>query len=496
MILKIEFNYEFENNVARPSKDATLEEANSALREQRKRVSEFYSQKNQEMIALFDLPNETYISKYAPIVFLDGNKAFNESLYNKINQISKSDKVKNIYIQNNKQNEIQTSFFDSTTIMNIQDYIVNGFYDGTGATIGILDAGILDKNHVNFANRSDIIVRNEWWFFETVSDHANKVTSIAGVNTGVARGAKILSVQLSGEPSGEVEWMLDRDVNVINNSWRTSVSDGVYNSTSAYFDYIVKNTWVTVVSAVGNEGEVTGQEYVGNPALGYNVVSVGSVSNSMNVSTFSSFKETSSISKPTLTAIGQNLTIPSYLLDIWGTSFAAPMVTGSIAILMQMFPSLKTHPEKVITLLTASATPMSGYTNYNTSGLEDKVGAGCLDLEKAHDIYWGGIEFSISSASPNSVVQQVYLSFSQPKNLRASLTWLIDCNKSTNVSFSNYNLRLVDSNGIVIKSVSSTYNNLEFLDYDITSSGLYTLEVYLSGSKVGSSNDICSISIN
>ena len=118
------------------------------------------------------------------------------------------------------------------------------------------------------------------------------------------------------------------------------------------------------------------------------------------------------------------------------------------------------------------------------------------NLEKAHDIYWGGIEFSISSASANSVVQQIYLSLSQPKNIRASLTWLIDCNKSTNVSFSNYDFRLVDSNGIVIKSVSSTYNNLEFLDYDVTSAGLYALEVYLSGSKINSSSDVCSISIN
>lgn len=63
----------------KPDKDATMEEANSALREQRKRVSEFYSQKNKEMIELFNLPSDTYISKYAPIVFLDENTQFRKS---------------------------------------------------------------------------------------------------------------------------------------------------------------------------------------------------------------------------------------------------------------------------------------------------------------------------------------------------------------------------------------------------------------------------------
>jgi hypothetical protein len=65
--------------VQKPDKDATMEEANSALREQRKRVSEFYSQKNKEMIELFNLPSDTYISKYAPIVFLDENTQFRKS---------------------------------------------------------------------------------------------------------------------------------------------------------------------------------------------------------------------------------------------------------------------------------------------------------------------------------------------------------------------------------------------------------------------------------
>ena len=78
---------------------------------------------------------------------------------------------------------------------------------------------------------------------------------IASIMAKMCPDAKLLSVELSGNAVSEIDWMLDRNVNVINLSYGNDNPTGNYDSNSAYMDYIVNTYKVTIVAAVGNNGE-------------------------------------------------------------------------------------------------------------------------------------------------------------------------------------------------------------------------------------------------
>lgn len=79
------------------------------------------------------------------------------------------------------------------------------------------------------------------------------------------------------------------------------------------------------------------------------------------------------------TALGNDInTIPPAFLPYYttsqGTSFAAPHVSGVIALMLEANPALS--PDEIVTLLRETATPMPGYT-------ERTVGAGFVDAHNA-----------------------------------------------------------------------------------------------------------------
>jgi len=138
---------------------------------------------------------------------------------------------------------------------------------------------------------------------------------------------------------------------------------------------------VVVVKSAGNNGD--GITCFGNAA---NVITVGATDYEGNLASYSS-KNTDKMAatKPTLVAYGMPH-IPKE--TIWfhgngnmGTSFAAPFVTGTVAIMMNKKPSLKLFPEMVHSLLNAN-TSTANYTTApkNANGFLSGVGAGMLML--------------------------------------------------------------------------------------------------------------------
>ncbi|MCK9310241.1 MAG: S8 family peptidase, partial [Candidatus Cloacimonetes bacterium] len=296
--------------------------------------------------------------------------------------------------------------------------------------------------------------------------------------------------ELSGSPSSEVEWLLDNNVNIINNSWGDSSPNGEYASTSAYFDYIVYTSRVTVVVAAGNDGNVSG--YVGNPGLGYNVITVGNSYDTGAIYVSSSYDEAFSISKPTLTAPGYSISVPNfpnteYIDGVWylltcGTSFSAPIVTGSIALLMQRYPILKMYPEKIISTITAASSPVSGFNDFDTSGLEEKVGSGMFNYNDCSTVYLNGRSFSFSESHESEYVSEKRVYLSAGTDIRISLAWLINSENNTQTDkVTDLDLHFAYDNGTIITTSSSGGNNIEFIDYTITSSGYYRIKVYQFG---------------
>lgn len=509
--VSIEFKDAFEPETERPGFDVSINDVNEAIRARRAEVRDYFTTSNEEQFLELNISNysDVYVSRYSPYVDITFNlDNISTSEYQSFFEISTNSNVNAIYVTPSSYNyeEEMESAFPSVGLPTPND-IPDSEYDGSGVVVGVLEAGgIVDTSNPNISG-ANVIVRNEWYYFESLSEHALRVASIVGANTGIAREATILSVELSGNPKSEVEWMLDRNVNIITNSW-SEVDDsktGNYKSNSAYFDYISRLNWVTVCASAGNAGEDSG--WVGNPGLGYNVITVGASTDGSNLRSFSSYKENFSISKPTLVAPGYDISVPTlpdtevidgttYLINC-GTSFSTPIVAGTIALLMQEFPILKSYPELVISMLTASASKMSSvYDDYDTSGLEDKVGAGKLNYVTAREIYNNRVTFSNSqSGSGYRATKSVYLNAGE--TIRISLAWLVDSNNETNTNIvTDYDLHLKNSAGTVVKTSSSGGNNIEFIEYTVTQSGTYSIGVYQYGDKKGSKTDFGAVSFH
>lgn len=454
---------------------------NYFIAEQRRLSKQYHSAMNSELAKALELEGyqTQYVSTYSPFIEYEYDKAaFVENVDSIVGELVESDVVATAYIQNSLDKEatnINTAMFTTGTYYPV----VNGEVSGSGVTVDIQEDGIVDKKHANIAG-SNISVRDEWWYIENVSMHATQVASVFGGNTGVARGARLLSVELYGGASEEIDWMLDRGVNIINLSYGDSAKavTGMYSSQSAYMDYVVRTNFVTIVAAAGNFGDTHG--YVGNPGLGYNVITVGA-SNITGIyrEVYSSYVVLRGPSKPNLVApVGMK--VANYNVNLTGTSFAAPMVSGTIALLMEEYPELKLFPEKVIALVSASAEFMSEHSTHENSGLNAQVGAGLLDYKEAREN--NNYTYSyVNTSGVSGVFKQTYISVESYKTLKIALSWLLNSNNSTTIKLTDYDLKLYDPSNRLVAIANSTNNNVEVITYTTMTSGLYRIEIVQNG---------------
>jgi subtilisin family serine protease len=382
------------------------------------------------------------------------------------------------YIQNTAEYEstnINTAMYTTGTY----EAVTSGAVSGAGVTVGILEiSGVVDRKHPNLIG-SNLTVRDEWWFIETIASHATQVASVIGGNTGVAKGARLLSVQLVGSPSEEIDWMLDRGVNIINLSYGDTEATGVYSGQSAYMDYVVRANFLTIVAAAGNFG--TNTKYVGNPGIGYNVITVGS-SNPTGTyrEDYSSFIVLNGPSKPNIVAPA-GFRVPNYSINLTGTSFSTPLVSGSIALLMETYPELKVFPEKVMALVASSAKFMSEHYTTGIEGYNLEVGAGLFDYKKAYESVNSTFGY-VNSSGKSGVFKDVYLYVEYGQNVKASVAWLLNSNNTTTIKLTDYDLRLFDPTGRPVASATSNHNNVEVINYTAHMPGLYRLQIIQNGS--------------
>lgn len=229
---------------------------------------------------------------------------------------------------------------------------------------------------------------------------------------------------------------------------------------------------------------------------------------------------------PALQAITQDTPrTDQYFLNLDGTSFATPIVSGGIALLKDV---ANTHPflnflgdanaqdTRVIkSVLMAGADRTTGWNNgqtLNASGtvvttqaLDYATGAGALDLNKAVDIYFFGTrDASVSGGTISNKgwdfstlglgLKKDYTfnsTFSANTELTVSLNWFANqqfngsTNRGTAASFTNLDLEIWQiQNGVfttLVGQSATTYNNSEFLRLDLSATGLYGLRVLNNG---------------
>ena len=278
--------------------------------------------------------------------------------------------LKNVkYVE--KDITFNVSLNKATGIMDIPEVWDQG-YTGKGVKVAIIDTGI-DASHPDLKGR---VV--QWKDFvnnkEAPYDDFGHGTHCAGIiggtgasskgkYMGVAPDVQFIGIKVLGKDGSGglsailqgIEYAANSDAKII------SMSLGSNEHSQAVEDLVSKavKKGKIVVCAAGNSGP--GTETIGCPSDNPDVITVGATDKTDMIASFSSRGPTKNgIVKPDVCAPGKdiiscratgimdNKAIDKYYLKMSGTSMACPMVSGSVALLVQKDPKLTPQDAKKI----------------------------------------------------------------------------------------------------------------------------------------------------
>jgi len=341
--------------------------------------------------------------------------------------------------------------------------------------------------------------------YSCLKDHAAAVAGIirsSGSGTVLDGIAPDASLWIGGSCGGNASEIQDRSTAaadwgalVLNYSLGYPSCAGM-TALDNYLDGLVSNRWRSVVVAAGNRGN--SDQCVTSPALAYNVIAVGASDDKNttawsddSVASYSSWKNPTSThndrEEPDVMAPGTNIRSTTNASP-WvgevgsGTSYAAPVVTGVIALLIQRNPTLGLAPPVVRAILMATAA-------HNIEGdahLSDKDGAGEVVADWADDVAqrisgsqsWSYMNYNLNSASP----QDWTLSLNAGKPTRIVIAWDNDPDADSylNQPGGDVDMQVLDPSGTVVASSASFDNTYEIVYFTPAATGQYKLRVIRS----------------
>jgi subtilisin family serine protease len=373
-----------------------------------------------------------------------------------------------------------------------------GGYDGTGVTIGIIEAasGRFDPDAPQL---SSMVSSGQLEFIEvqgvseSISDHATHVTNIiAGQsytyfgNTyeGIATGAQIYQSAIgdSDDVYTAFSQFADLGVDVINYSGGSSLYGGSYSSYDQEIDNLIYSTKIVFVKSAGNTGGS-----ITSPGKAYNAITVGNVETKIDESTpenspydirwSSSYSVDYYLSnKPELVSPGTYISsvFDTEIYTNTGTSFSAPHVTGVVAQLIQKYGS-SVNTNNYITYFKgrlmlgaqASLVADSSHRTGDSTIFFNKQGAGFLDATNSAKSIAGWNKYvRLSTLSLN---YYVYI-FTPPMDFSIRAVLIFEKPENSQIT-SNYgnnlNLYLQSPGGTIFSSSTSSTNIFEMLEYTI-----------------------------
>lgn len=285
-------------------------------------------------------------------------------------------------------------------------------FTGKGVSIGIMDTGI-DPDHAEFAHHRTIVYREfnalgieqPGTTARDFGDHGTHVSAIcAGKDAGIAPDAHLsvaaVLTQLNGNGQlvgylaqvlGALNWLIDRagqngeGVDIINASLGFRHLDR--REISRFYDDIstARLQGVVLVAAIGNEGHA-GPGNHGFPAKFEHVIGVGAIDEQYRIARFSDWGKAygkdrwRGQAKPDIVAPGvdvQSARAGGGYVAMSGSSMAAPVVAGALALILEARRELAGHPDRLIDSL-------ASFTEYKLHWDQDdrlKVGRGSVILE-------------------------------------------------------------------------------------------------------------------
>jgi subtilisin family serine protease len=314
------------------------------------------------------------------------------------------------------------SFGDQQATIDINLSDGHAISAGTGATVAVLDVGT-DYSHPAFDGATlsgeDYIDGDSTSTDEPGGRASGHGTFVAGIVNLVAPAAEIRSYRVldtTGQGDGyTVATAIVRAVfdscNVINLSMAMPYYHGVIEDALQY----AHSHGVTVVAATGNDSSETALYPAGS---GY-TIAVTAVDSVLQVADFANVGSYVDLSAP-----GTQIYAPylDHLFAWWdGTSFAAPFVTGQVALLYAALGQVS--PDSIKTVLTTSAIDITslnpGYENKLGSGIPDIAGSLLSSIQYiCGDVNNDRVGPDIADLT--ALVDYLYVSLTPPANLLAA----------------------------------------------------------------------------
>jgi subtilisin family serine protease len=274
---------------------------------------------------------------------------------------------------------------DQDALLRIETAEAHSFATGAGIVVAVLDTGI-DATHPDLAGS----IGPGWDFLDEDADASEELpgldadgdglfdeaaghgTHVAGLVHAVAPDAMILPARvLDSEGRGTsmgvaraIRWAAANGANVVN------LSLGMYVDADVIKKAIqdVRDYGVVVVNAAGNLGREDGHHF---PSRMSHVISVAASDEADRRAPFSNWGSSVTISAP---GSGILSTFLDHGYATWsGTSMSAPLVSGAVALRLEMAPS--GDPDDAADALEETAAPL----DIQGTPWEGKMGAGRLD---------------------------------------------------------------------------------------------------------------------
>ena len=397
---------------------------------------------------------------------------------------------------------------------------------------GGIKIGVIETNNYN-PNATHLVGANITKYTsgtENSLNHSTKVLSILcgktitkdGIKYGGVVPASTIFFAKTSSPfsdTSEFFWLIvEKDVAVIN----ISAGDypnvlGDYSNIDAYLDCLILQYRVAVVNSAGNKSSIT------LPGMAYNAITVGNLSNEKNsdkyiVNPNSSYEERDYLTnKPDICAFGTDVHMLYNNEETnfgSGTSWAAPQVTGTIALMMAENNKLIGKPDAVKAILVNTAEEEKVSLSENgrvsthikesnitiTKQITEKGGAGLLNIEgavsmaKANLIHRYAIPRTSTTANATKTTGEYYFEAGQKIEISLVFEKPFDneISSSNDVNF-DFDIEIYKGDTSLMSSTSSE-NNVESYTVKFNESGYYYFKIRCD--KLNSVTDEESVALN